>query len=415
MRVLTHIIISSILICLLFNVTWGLSLDEVVKEALRHNPEILAAKNKWKAAKAKVPQVRWWGDPQFGISYEEIPSGSYSLEEARMRMYSISQMIPFPGKLTLQGGIATKDAQTSKENYEEKKNEIVSKVKSAYYFLFFVHKAIEINRENKDLVQKFEKIAETKYAVGEVSQHDVLQAQVELSLIIDDLITLERDELPTAEARLNALLDRLPHSPLGVPEEFEIPKLEYTNEEIEKLAIEKRPALMAMKHGVEKSKKALTLAKMQYLPNFMVKLTQEEMRMPIGTEIDRGIMFSINIPLWFWRQGFGIREKRAQRSAMQFSYRAMKNMVLFQVQNALAKFNASERRVNLFKTSIIPQAEQALKAATIAYETGKIDFLTLINSERMLINVRLKYYGVLAKHGGNLANLERVVGISLSE
>jgi len=92
----------------------------------------------------------------------------------------------------------------------------------------------------------------------------------------------------------------------------------------------------------------------------------------------------------------------------------MKNMALFDVQKELSKFNATQRRTNLFRTTIIPQTEQALKAANIAYETGKIDFLTLISSERNLINARLKYYETLTKHGENLAELERVVGTSLS-
>ena len=58
---------------ILVNVALGLSLDKVIEESLENNPEISAAQNRWEAAKAKVPQVRWWGDPQLGISFEKIP------------------------------------------------------------------------------------------------------------------------------------------------------------------------------------------------------------------------------------------------------------------------------------------------------------------------------------------------------
>jgi len=416
LRALARIIMGSILMHLvLVSVALGLSLDEVVQESLENNPEILAAQNRWEAAKAKVPQVRWWGDPQFGISFEKIPQGSYSLGAAKMRMFSISQMIPFPGKLNLKGRVAQREVMIAAEEYEAKKQEVTAKVKSAYYRLFLVHKSIEIENEEKELIRKFEKIAEIKYAVGQGSQHDVLKAQVELSLITDDLITLQEEDLPTAEARLNAILNRPPHSPVGIPEEFTIPKLEQSREEIEELALEARPALQAMEYAVEKSETAYKLAKMEYLPNFMIKFMREEMETPMSTESTGGVMLSINIPIWFWKKGYGVSEKRAQKRSAEASFQAMKNMVLFEVQNALAKFNASERRVNLFKTSIIPQAEQALKAATIAYETGKVDFLTLMNSERMLRDARLKYYKVSAKHGTNLANLERIVGVRLPE
>lgn len=412
-----HFLFFLILFMVLFppDMINGLSLEEVVNEAVENNPEFLAAMERWEATKAIIPQVRWWSAPQFSIGFDELPAGSYSLSEARMRMYSVSQMIPFPGKLTLMGKMAGNMADMAREEYEEKKNEVVAKVKIAYYDLFFVHKAIEINNENKELIHKFAKIAETKYSVGEVSQHDVLKAQVELSLIIDDLITLEQEELPTASAKLNELLNRPPHSPLGIPDEFEIPKLNKTIEDIESLAIDNRPKLIAMKYEVEKSSSALTLAKMEYLPNFMVAVKQEDMQMAMGTETTRGIMVSMDIPLWGWRQGFGIKEKSADKRASEFSYQSIKNMVLYEVRDALAKFNASERRVNLFKTSIIPQAEQALKSASVAYETGKVDFLTLIESERILRDVKLKYYKVLCEHGKNLANLEEAVGISISQ
>ncbi len=392
-----------------------MSLEEVVEEVVKNNPEILAYKEKWKSAKNRIPQARWWNDPQFSIGFEEIPEESYILGDARMRMYSVSQLIPFPGKLTLMGKIAGKDADIAKELYKEKKNEIIAKVKSIYYSLFFIHKAIEIHKETKELIKKFAKIAETKYTVGEVSQHDVLKAQVELSLIIDELITIEKEKLPAKETELNTILNRSPHSPLGVPEEFGIPKLKYTKKELEELAFLNRPKLRAIKYMVEKDNYALILAKMQYLPDFMVKIKQEEMLMPMGTETTRGVMFSMNIPLWFWKKWFKIKEKHAKKRSTELSYQAMRNKVLFEVQDALAKFRASERRVNLFKTSIIPQAEQVLKSATIAYETGKVDFLTLMESERMLREAKLKYYRALATHGINLANLERVVGISLTE
>lgn len=400
---------------ILTNFVYAFNLQEAIDLALENNPEILAAEQKWAAAQALIPQVRWWRDPQFSIGFDDIPGNSFSPGDAQMRMYSISQIVPFPGKLLFKGRIAGKDARIAWAHYEGTKNEIIAKVKTAYYHLFFVYKSIEIYQETAHLIQNLARIAETKYAVGEVSQFDVLKAQVELSLIRDELITLEEEELPTAETRLNTLFNRLPHAPIGKPKESDVPELAMLPEEIRESAFRNSPKLKALEYAYEKSSDALTLAKMQFLPDFMVKATQEEMRMVSGSETRRGLMFSLNIPLWFWRPGFGIKEKLAYRRAAEFSYQSMKNMVLFEVQDALSKLNASERRVALYKTVIIPQAEQAMGAAVIAYETGKIDFLTLMNSERMLKDARLKYYEVLTKHGINLANLERVVGISLTE
>lgn len=413
MKSTERLIVSGLCMTLCVSVAATLSLDSLLEQALSTNPEILAARSEWDAAKARVPQARWWPDPQFGISHEKIPQGSYSLRDANMRMFSLSQVIPFPGKLTLKGRLAQREALVAEEEHEAARQLVVAEVKSAYYRLFLVHKSIEIEDERKELLQKFEKIAETKYAVGKASQHDVLRAQVELSLTADKLITLRERELPTAVARLNALLNRLPHSPLGIPEEFSIPEVSLSETEFEELALEHRQALRAMEYEMEKSRIAYSLAKMEYLPNFMIKLMQEEMDTPTGTEVNRGVAASISLPLWFWTKSHGVSEKRARKSAAEASYLAMKNIVLFEVQSVLARCNSSRRRVSLFEVTVIPLAEQALKAATIAYETGKVDFLTLMDSERTLRDVKLRYYEALTQHGVDVSDLEKAVGATI--
>jgi len=389
------------------------TLDEVIREAKEKNPEILEAKEKWLAARSTIWQARTWPDPQFGIMWEDIPRGEFSLGEASMRMYSISQKIPFPGKLTFKGRVAKRSAEMAYQMYKAKEIEIIAKVKKAYFQLFFVHRSIEINQRNKELLRKFAKIAEIKYAVGKAPQHDVLKAQVELSLLTDELITLKQEK-DTAEAKLNTLLNRPAFSPLGKPEEWEATPLKLKYGELEKLALENRPELKGMDYAVERSKSAFNLARTDFLPDFTFTYRWSEM--PPGTDWDKwDAMLMMDIPLWFWKQSYGMSEAKAEKNRAEAGYQAMKNMVLFQVQDALVRVDSSWRRVNLFSTSILPQAEQTMRAAAIAYETEKVDFLTLIRSQKMYQDAELKHYNSLMKYGQNLAELEGIVGIDLVE
>ncbi|UCD83438.1 MAG: TolC family protein [Deltaproteobacteria bacterium] len=390
-----------------------ITLDEVVREAKEKNPEILEAKERWLAAKSNIWQARTWPDPQFGIMWEDIPRGEYSLGEANMRTYSLSQKIPFPGKMTLKGRVANRSAQMDYQMYKTRELGIITEVKKAYFKLFFIHKSIEINQRNKDLLKKFASIAETKYAVGKAPQHDVLQAQVELSLLTDELITFEQEK-DAAEARLNAILNRPALSPLGKPEEWEAVPLKLEYEDLEKLALENRPELKRMDYAVERSKSALNLARADFLPDFT--LTYRWSEMPPGTDWDKwDVLLMMDIPLWFWKQSYGVSEARSEKNRAEAGYQAMKNMVLFQVQDALVRVDSSWRRASLFKTSILPQAEQTIRAAGIAYETEKVDFLTLIRSQKMYQDAELKYYNSLMEYGQNLADLEVIVGIDLVE
>jgi outer membrane protein TolC len=390
--------------------SFGLSLDEAVSEALGHNPEILAAQKIWEASKAKAAIVSTWPDPQVEFMYEQIPQTGGGLEDAQMKMYGISQMIPFPGKLTLKRRLAEDAARITEEKYKAKKREIIAKVKSAYYDLFLVEKSIQTNQENKSLLKKFTKITEAKYIVGKATQHDALKAQVELSLVTNELITLEQKR-QTAQARLNTLLNRDTRKLIDVPIELKISEFSYDLAKLERLALENRQKLKAIEYRLKKTEKEHALARMEYLPDFKINILQREMR---GSRLDGwNTTFMMNIPLWFWKQASGLNEAVAKREGAEAAYKNMENMVRFEVQDAFVKADSAKRLVELFKTTIVPQAEQALKSAVIAYESEKIDFLTLINSQKTLEDSKLKYFKALSDLGKSFAELERIVGVEL--
>ena len=143
---------------------------------------------------------------------------------------------------------------------QSKIQEITALVKSAYYELFYVNSAIDITEENRELLRKFSKIAETKYSVGKTTQRDVLAAQVELSTLANNLIVLNK-ERESFIARLNSLLDRPTYASLGKPRPFKKHTLSLTIKELEDRAIKNRPELKKFDHAVKKEEATLKLSK----------------------------------------------------------------------------------------------------------------------------------------------------------
>lgn len=402
MRILFISIIIISIILSISNTAESIILEEVIDEAIKNNPEILEYEKKTELVKTKIPLVSWLSDPTFGIGYEE-----------NMRMYKISQMIPFPRKLSLKKSLIEKETEIANAQYEKKRLAVISEVKSAYYQMYLVYKTIEIKKEEKDLLLKFEKIAESKYSVGQIPLHDVLKTQVELAFLSDEVTTLENEKLPTVEAKLNALLNRPIDSSPGIPEEFTIPEIGFSQEEIEELALKNRPELKSAIYSIEKMKISHNLAKMDYYPDFMIDLTREDMISSNNSNYK--IMVGFNLPLWFWVKKSKIEGASLKEKIAVASYNTIKNKVLYEVRALYAKVKTSERRVKLFHTTIIPLAEESLSSASMAYQTGTIDFLSLINSLNRLIDAKLKYYETLVNHGEKFAELERVVGIDLNK
>ena len=387
----------------------------LIQEAMEHNPEIIASQKRLNAAKTKISQAKSLDDPSIRAGSYDMSNNPININgqtEMLQQRYSVSQKIPFPGKLRLRSEVATEEANIVGKDSQAKIQEIIALVKSAFYELYYINCAIDITEENRDLLRKFAKIAETKYSVGKATQRDALAAQVELSTLANNLIVLNK-ERESVIARLNILLDRPTQTPLGKPRPFEKHTLNLTIKELENLAVKNRPELKRFDHAIKRNEANLKLSKKDYYyTDFepMVEYMQED-----GRPDTWASAITINVP-WLWPKNRSkVKESKEDLNAAKSDYRFINNKTLFEVKDFLVKIQSSESTVNLYKTGVIPQAEQSLKAARIGYEADRVDFLTLIDSQRILLNSRLLYYRALTDFEQNLANMERAVGMQLTQ
>ena len=399
-----------------------LEIRGVIDEALRTNPELQAAKLRWSASSERIVQERALDDPVIGFTYfgEQVQTRVGEKQAGVMA----SQKVPFLGKRSLKGEVARNEAKVSGGRYLTLEREIVAKAKSAFYELYWTHQSISINEENRYLLKRFVKIAEVKYATGKATQQDVLKAQVELSKIVNELITLEQLK-ETAIARINTLLNLHPDTPLGTPEAVDIEKLTVSLKDLYKKAKEVSPDLSILKYKIEREKAAYKLAKKQYYPDFTFGLNytfindmpSSAMSSPLGESRDSYTgTLSMNVPIFQKsKHDAGVREANARLKSSKMAYKNRENMTLFEVKDLHFKVQTAERLVNLYRNSIIPLAKQSLQAAESGYQAGQVDFLNLIDSQRALLDFNLAFYRAVADFGTNIAGLERVVGIELSK
>ena len=184
-------------------ITSSLTLDEVVSEALRNNPQIRAMQAKWEAARARPVQERTLPNPEFTYMGMDA-ANSYSFPNTAEKRLEIDQPFPWFGKLGLRGKVAAIDAEVVHRDHETMERDIVAQVKEAYFDLYAVQRTISITHAEADVIRRMEQIAETKYATGTATQGDVLKAQTEITLLKQRLLELHQQET-TLKARLNQL------------------------------------------------------------------------------------------------------------------------------------------------------------------------------------------------------------------
>ncbi|UCE17558.1 MAG: TolC family protein [Gemmatimonadota bacterium] len=391
------------------------TLDSLIGEALEKNPEILAANERWQATQARVPQVSALPNPQLMFGIRNAGFDEFTLGEDPMSMVGVTaaQMIPFPGKLSLRGKIVGVETERQKELLNAARFGVISSLKVAYFGLFFVHKSIEVIGKDKDILEKFAQIAEAKYAVGEGIQQDVLKAQVEVSRLIERSTDLEQEK-GRLEAEINALLNRPPYEPLGKPDELKQSIFQKGLGELNAMALESSPRLLAAQLAIDRNSSALSLARREYYPDFTLKAGWFNRQDGFRDIWDFNI--GVEVPLYFGRkERYGIKEAELNLNSARQNYEATKQDVLFKVRDHYIVAQTADKLIKLYSTGIIPQASLSLESAIAGYEVGKVDFLTLLNNLITLLNYELKYYEELVRFEKALARLEEVVGASIIE
>jgi outer membrane protein TolC len=388
-----------------------LVLPELIQEVLARNPELVAARKQWEAVTNRITPARSLDDPILSLQLWNFPQ-SFNVTQTQNNIFGLAQNLPFPGKLALKGNVASRSADMTEQAVRAKERELVARMKQAYYDLFLAQKALQIHHEQVELFRQFVEIANAKFRAGKGSQADVLKAQVELSLLFQHLPVLDQRR-ETAEAMLNTLLDRDPAFRLGLAQEPSQLPLETPMNDLHQFALNDRPELKAAELAVQRNEQSHALAQRQYYPDFNVAFQRFQ---NYQANDGFGAYVAMSIPFAFWtkpKYDAGVQEAAAAVAVARAEQHTLENLTRFQINDLLAKLRATDQTATLYRTTILPQAEQSVDAARVGYRAGKAGFLELIDAQKAWRGFQLEYFQALVDRQHRLAELEQVVGITL--
>ena len=416
-----RIILGAFFIILFFarSLTAGevLTLDSLIEEARQNNPEIKAANTRWKASTKRPTQEGSLPDPMIGVDWQNVSFDGITLDEESNSMlkFSFEQEIPFPGKLSSKEKIAARESEAEEKSSQATERRVIADLKVAYYDWYLAKKAIEITERNKELLEKFTKIAEVKYEVGKGIQQDVLKAQVENSKFIEQLEVL-KEKKDIIEAKIKSILNRPQNSLLGNPEDIEKTPLTLTSEEVSKLTKENAPILAMKEREIARGEEALNLAQKELYPDFFVGASPGIMgRAGNGVDGIWEVSLGLKVPLYFWRkQKPGIEEAALELKGAQEEYSSTNQELSFNVKESYLNAKTSENLMNLYQKGIIPQSRLSLESAVSGYQVGAVDFLTLLDDLMSLFSFELEYERQLTEYQKALARIEEFSGIQIA-
>ncbi len=387
-------------------------LHDLIQEAIRENPQIKSARASWEASQSVPPQVNTWPDPMLMIGVKNIGSKySVGIEEMSMIDFGVTQLIPFPGKLTLLGRLAEKSSEAMGEEYRGTLLNVIEKLKTSYFEYYYIKRSIDIILETADLLRQLEKTAEIRYQVGKGIQQDVWKAQLEVSRLQERIEILRQMEGSTA-AVINSILNRPYDAILGSPADFELTSLSYNIDELEELALQNSPELKRIERIKERDRYGLTYAKLQYLPDFSLTLGYGERGTLDGLWT---ALVGIELPLYFFRkQAYGVREAKANLISSEHAYVNAKRNLESEIKSIYFQLTTSKKLVDLYKNAIIPQARGALESSMAGYSVGNVDFLTMVTNAITLLDYEIEYLRKLTEYEKAIAKLEALTGVQFA-
>ena len=400
-----------------------LSLESAVTVAMENNPGLAAIRARYEALAAIPSQQSSLPDPVLSFGAVNIPLDTFDLDQENMTQMQvgISQKFPFPGKLGLKEESAAFEAEAALEQVGEARLDLVKNTRITWWDIFYLQKSLEIVRSNQDLLRATVAAARIKYEVGKGLQQDVLLAQVELSRLLDREIVVD-NAIVKKKAVLAALLDRPVDAGCfeipGQDVDLDLPKI-LPMTTLQAVSLTSRPGLLALEKKTDATRSRIELARKDYYPDFTVGAaygyrqdTQDGRdRSDFGT-----IRLSMNLPIWTGtKQDQAVAQRTSESLAAEHRVREFKNRVLADIASEFAEYSNTTLQSELYRTSLIPQAEQTAAAMLKGYQVNKVDFLNVVRAQLALYNYKITYWNYLSNAYKALAGLEAATGASVYE
>jgi outer membrane protein, heavy metal efflux system len=407
----------------------------LIAEVRAANPQLQAARRMVDAAAARVPQAGALPDPvvSAGVMNVAVRDPAIGRDEMAMASFQVAQMLPPPGARAAREAAAVAGLAAAQAEAAHVELTVVTRLKAAYYEAYFIAQAVDVLRRNRELLENFAAIAASRFAVGAAPQQDVLRAHTEVSRIDEQLAGLEaRRAAVTAEA--NALLARpalqplTPVYPAGTNRlartlpargAFTAAALDAalgeglpTLAELQEVAWQLQPALQSHGFRVEQARAGVRLAQRERFPDVEVMLGYGT---PGGAGMDRfTAMVSVPVPVFARRkQRQLVVEAAAELAAAELEHHGMMNEAAAEVAARYAEVVRIREQIVLLSEGVVPQARATIESAAVAYQAGRVEFVSLLDAQAALFRNEIELARQLADFGRALAELERATGREL--
>ena len=419
-----------ILLLLLMIEAKAQSVDSLVAEAVKNNPQLRSLQYRITASEKRTESINTLPAPNLSVEFSQVPTNSIDvLNQSISNNIGLSQMFPLGGKLNAMAEVERKNTLVEGNNFGIYKINLTAQVKMSYYTLWLIDRKIEVQKKNITFINDVIKSVESSYYTNKINQADMLTLQSEIASNETQLLILEKQK--EAEIyKINKLLGRnLESKDVFAVQNFSTKILSSSQSKLEELLGYSNPSLKKMSNMIEMNKVMIDANNRELIPDLMVQ--GMFMRMPRGmiltskadvmmiepkTEYMYSFMASITLPFAPWSiNKYKAKEEEISAGIRSIEYEKndMQREMDSQLKAALVKYNTAVDLTKLYNAKVIPLYNKAAESQVSAYQNNRTGVTTVIDSYRMLLMQQMNFFMAQADTQMVLAEIEMMVGSEL--
>lgn len=385
-----------------------LRLADAIAIVRQQSPMLAAARSEADAVRARIAPAGALPDPTLTLGLMNRPLRGFGADEPMtMNQVQLSQELPWPGTLAAMRRQAGLVAGVEALSAAEVEVSLVAEMAQRYFAIAALDRITVIHERTRDLLRDYFDVTTARYAVGDVPQQDVLQAQVAVASMTEALVVLAQRRVAEV-ARLNATLGRDARAVVAAVELPSIPEPLPGIDSLMALAAAARPALLAAAARVDAAEAGVAVARRERYPALMLGAAWNQR--PAFDDM-ASVMVGIRLPV---RPGSRQQPRIVEMDAMAATAAAMVTELTNQTWAALVEARAEAERartlVDLYATAILPQAGAAVEAALSAYRVGSVDYMTLVESQMTVNRYQVELVQLTATYHQAVARIHALTG-----
>lgn len=392
----------------------GSSVESLLAAAQAGNPEWRMTRLEAEAARERIGPAGALPDPVLRIELENITrngSQGATLDPSRVgdTKYTLMQPLPFWGKRDLKRDIAAAEAEQAGGRAADTWADLAARIKTLYAQYWLTGQSLQLTRENIELTRRLEQIAQVRYAGGLAAQQDAIRAQLERSALDAELVGME-SEWHHLMVFINAMLARPAGAALAEPGALRSVPLRLDAGQLTARLLASNPQITIEAARVGGAEKSRDLTFRNRYPDLVLGVAP----MQVQNRVDAwSLMLEMNLPLQQGTRRSQERESERLLEAAEARREALGHRLQGELNAALSNLEAARSTEQIARSRLLPQAELTFQSALAGYETGRVDFATLLDAQRQIRNARLALLRAQASQQMRLAEIERLLGEDL--